>query len=292
MQAQPWEWGIKETPAREWTEGMGSLIAVAMFLGGIAGGLYLASLYFNNIWGMFIGWIFALGMGLFDMAHLKKPTRAWRIAFRPGSSWISRGFIFVILFIGAAGIQLLLHLLTGALASEPGVAELFFRVVAGILAFGVAVYSGFVISFVSGIKFWNSALLPVLVVVGGLAGGAAILLAITAYTADPAFAVVQGFARFILVFYAVAIFIHLWISTYSSPVARTSAMSLLKGDLAGIFWLVIMLIGIVVPLALEFTMGTSSSTAWIVSAVLVLIGNLTFRYAVLKAGKYTPLVPG
>ena len=84
MQTRPWEFGVKETPAREWSEGMGSLIAVAMFFGGIAGGLYLASLYFNNIWGMFIAWIFAMGMGLFDMAHLSKPARVWRIAFRAG----------------------------------------------------------------------------------------------------------------------------------------------------------------------------------------------------------------
>jgi formate-dependent nitrite reductase membrane component NrfD len=291
MQARPWEFGVKESSAREWTEGMGALIAVAMFAGGIAGGLYLASLFFNNIWGMFIAWIFALGMGLFDMAHLSKPTRAWRIAFRPSSSWISRGFIFVILFIGAAGIQLLIHLLSGSAASSPGVAEVFFRVVAGILAFGVAVYSGFVVSFVNGIKFWNSALLPVLVVIGGLAGGSAILLATTAFTSDPAFVAVQVFARFILVFYAVGIFIHLWISTYNGAAARDSARSLLKGNLAGLFWLVVMLIGVIVPLVLEFTMGTSSSAALIVSAVLILIGNLTFRYAILKAGKYTPLVP-
>ena len=38
MQARPWEFGVKESPAREWSEGMGALIAVAMFLGGIAGG--------------------------------------------------------------------------------------------------------------------------------------------------------------------------------------------------------------------------------------------------------------
>ena len=38
MHARPWEWGVKEAPAREWSEGKGALIAVAMFLGGIAGG--------------------------------------------------------------------------------------------------------------------------------------------------------------------------------------------------------------------------------------------------------------
>ena len=186
MQARPWEFGVKESPAREWSEGMGSLIAVAMFLGGIAGGLYIASLYFNNVWGMLVAWVFAAGMGVFDMAHLSRKERVWRIAFRPNSSWISRGFIFVILFLGAAGIQLLINVTSGNPASV-GAADMFFRVIAGILGFGVMIYSGFVVSYVNGIKFWNTAMMPVLVVVGGLAGGSAVLLAIGAYSSGVAF---------------------------------------------------------------------------------------------------------
>jgi formate-dependent nitrite reductase membrane component NrfD len=292
MQALPWDWGVKESPAREWSEGTGSLISVAMFFGGIAGGTYLISLYFNNICGMFIGWLFAMGMGLIDMAHLKKPMRFWRIAFRLNSSWISRGFVFVILFIGAAGLQLLIHLVSGAAGSAPGAAEIFFRVVAGILGFGVAVYSGFVVGYVNGIKFWNSAILPVLVVVGGLAGGAAILMAIAASTSVAAFDTIQSFAQLILVFYIVALFIHLWVSTYSSPEAKDSAMMLLKGDMAGLFWILIILVGFIVPLVLEFVAGAGSSALLIVSAVLVLLGNLVMRYSIIKAGRYAPLISG
>jgi formate-dependent nitrite reductase membrane component NrfD len=292
MQSLPWDWGVKESPAREWSEGTGSLISVAMFLGGIAGGTYLMSLYFNNIWGMFIGWLFAMAMGLIDMAHLKKPMRFWRIAFRLNSSWISRGFIFVILFIGAAGLQLLIHLITGAAANAPATAEIFFRVVAGILGFGVAVYSGFVVGYVSSIKFWNSAILPVLVVIGGLAGGSAILLAIAAFTSATTFNTIQSFARIILIFYAVALFIHLWVSTYSGQEAKDSAMLLLKGSMAGLFWMLIVLIGIVVPLVLEFVAGADSSSLLIISAVLVLSGNLVMRYSIIKAGRYAPLISG
>jgi sulfite dehydrogenase (quinone) subunit SoeC len=292
MQALPWDWGVKENPAREWSEGMGSLISVAMFLGGIAGGTYLISLYFNSVWGMFIGWVFALGMGLFDMVHLGKPMRFWRIISKPGSSWISRGFIFVILFIGAAGLQLLIHLLTGAAAGAPSAAEIFFRIVSGILGFGVAVYSGFVVAFVNGIKFWNSAIIPVLVVFGGLAGGSAILLATAAFTSDASFTTIQSVARFILAFYAIALFILLWVSTYSSPEAKDSAMLLLKGDMSGLFWGLIVLGGILLPLGLEFAAGTGSSVILLISAVLVLLGNLTMRYSIIKAGRYTPLISG
>ena len=287
MQTRPWEFGVKEAPAREWSEGMGSLIAVAMFFGGVAGGLYLASLYFDNVWGMLIGWIFALGMGLFDMAHLSKPTRVWRIAFRAGSSWISRGFIFVLLFIGAAGIQLLIHMLSNG--ATPNAAEMFFRVVAGILAFGVAIYSGFVVSFVNGVKFWNSALMPILVVIGGLAAGSAVLLGIASATEGAQLGSIATFARGALVAYAVAIFVHLWVSTYSSPSAKESAMLLLRGSLAGLFWLVIMLIGVVIPLILGFV-GSDTTSILIASAVLVLAGNLTLRYAIIKAGRYDRLI--
>jgi len=89
MRAQPWDFMTKDTPSRDWAEGAGALIAIAFFCGGTAGGLYLLSLSFNNIWGMFIGWLFALGMGLFDMAHLGNKAIFWRIILRPGSSWIS-----------------------------------------------------------------------------------------------------------------------------------------------------------------------------------------------------------
>ncbi len=292
MHARPWDFGVKATPAREWSEGMGSLIAVAMFLGGISGGLYLASLYFNNVWGMLVAWVFAMGMGLFDMAHLSKPTRVWRIAFRAGSSWISRGFIFVLLFIGAAGLQLLIHVLTGNAAAAPGAAEVFFRVVAGVLAFGVAVYSGFVVGYVNGIKFWNSATMPILVVVGGLAGGSAVLLAIASYAnvGPGAFGGFQTFARVALAAYAVILFLHLWVSTYSSPSARDSANLLLKGGMAGMFWAAIVLVGIVAPLVLEFALGNGASAGLLVTALLVLIGNLAMRYSIIKAGRYNPLV--
>jgi formate-dependent nitrite reductase membrane component NrfD len=292
MEAVPWGFGIQETPAREWSEGKGALISVAMFLGGIAGGTYLVSLYFNDIWGMLVGWIFALAMGLVDAAHLKKPMRVWRIAVKANSSWISRGFIFVILFIGAAGLGLLLHLVTGNAAGAPGAAEMFFRVVAGILGFCVAIYSGFVVGFVGGIKFWNSAILPVLVVLGGLAGGSAVLMAIMSFTSASSFDVIQNLARLLLAAYIIALFIHLWICTYSSKEAKDSALLMIKGSMAGLFWTLIVIIGVIVPLVIDYIAGADSSALLAVSAALVLVGNLVMRYSIIKAGLYAPLISG
>ena len=286
MRAQSWDFMVKDTPARDWSEGMGALIAVAFFCGGIAGGLYLLSLYFNNPWGMFIGWVFALGMGLFDMAHLGNKLIAWRIAFRFRSSWISRGFLFVTLFIGSAAIQMALtHWAPGTAA------ETFFKVVAGITALGVAAYSGFVVSYVSCIKFWHSTIMPVLFVVTGLAGGAAILLVINSISGFAPFSTMRVLTLGILLTYLAVIGLQLSISTYNSATAKSSVMTIVKGSAAGIFWSVVVFIGIIVPLAITF-FTSSSSPVWLgINALCVLSGNLALRYTILRAGMYSSLLP-
>ena len=277
---------VKDTPARDWAEGMGKLIAIAFFCGGIAGGLYLTSLYFNNLWGMFIGWLFALGMGLFDMAHLGKKKIVWRMALRPGSSWISRGFLLVILFIGSAAIQMVLT------RWAPGTTiETIFKVIAGVSALGVATYSGFVLSYVNCIKIWNSTIMPVLFIIAGFTGGSAILLVITSISDPAQFAMVKVFAIVVLLVYMVIIAFHLWISSYNGPTSRNSVKVIIQNSLAAIFWTIVVFIGIAVPLTIISIADAGSSFLLGLNAVFVLAGNLTLRYAILRAGMYRPLIP-
>lgn len=286
MAVQPWDYLTKDTPSRDWSHGAGVFIAIAFFFGGLAGGTYLLSLYFDNLLGMFIGWIMACCMGLSDIVHLGNKAAAWRIAFRPGSSWISRGFLFVILFLGAAAIQMAITYW----APEATAAETLFKVVAGIGAFGVAVYSGFVISYVSSIKLWHSAIMPVLFIVAGLTGGAAVLMAANSFTSDIAFATLKNITAAALIIYAVIIAGHLWISSYSNSTGRHSVKTIIAGELAFIFWVVIILIGTVVPLIITLTAGEGSQALFIVSAVCVLAGNMALRYSILRAGMYQPLL--
>jgi formate-dependent nitrite reductase membrane component NrfD len=286
MVVQPWDFMTRDTPSRDWSEGMGALIGIAFFCGGTAGGLYLLALYFHNLWGMFIGWLFALGMGLFDMAHLGNKAIMWRIALRPGSSWISRGFLLVILFIGSAAVQMAL-----AYWAPGTVPETIFRVVAAITALGVAAYSGFVVSYVSCIKFWHSAIMPVLFIVAGLTGGAAILMIINGVTGAIRFETLRNFSIAILLVYAVIIAMHLWVSTYNSATAHNSVKTIVRGSLAGIFWTVIVLIGIVIPVVFMLVANAHSHVLFILGTACVLSGNLALRYVILKAGMYPSLLP-
>ena len=285
MRAQPWEFLVKDTPSRDWAEGSGALIAVAFFFGGTAGGLYLLSLYFNNIWGMFIAWLFALGMGLFDIAHLGNKAIAWRIALRPRSSWISRGLLFVVSFIGFGAIQMALtHWAPGTSA------EIVFKVLAGIAALGVATYSGFVISYVSCIKFWHSAIMPVLFIVAGLTCGTGILMVVFSITDPMQFETIKTFSLFILPANIIIVAMHLWISTYNSATAHNSVRTIVKGSLAWIFWVVVVIIGSIIPITIALVSDAGTQALLIVNAVLILAGNLALRYTILKAGMYPSLL--
>lgn len=289
IQSKPWEFMVKYTPQRDWIEGHGIMVAFALFFGGISGGLYLASLYFDSTIGMFVAWLAAMATGLTDMAHLSKPKRFWRMLLRVRSSWITRGFIFITLFIGAAGIQLALRQFTDLTALET-----VFKVIAGIMAFGVAVYSGFVVGFVGAIKLWNSAIVPILFVVAGLCGGLGILLLASQGQSVAQITSIARVSFFVLAGYAVFTAIYLWGSSYANTNALDSVRRILTGEVSMVFWMLVVVIGIIVPLGLMAPFAfssTVSSVAYIVAGVCIIIGGIALRYTILKAGVYSPLVP-
>ena len=310
VETRPYDFMVKLTPQKDWIAGHGLLIALAFFLGGLSGGVYLAALYFDNLLGMFVGWCLALLMGVIDMVHLSQPKKFWRMLLRPNTSWISRGFIIITLFIGAAAIQLAISVwLPGAAA------EMAFKALAGILAFAVAIYSGFVVGSIGAIRLWNSAIIPVLFIATGLVGGLALILAITAGSSQPemivsaasgggvpyAWAVGSSqssiliFAmRAILVIYAIFVVVYLWISASGGPGARDSALMMVRGSLAPVFWLGVILAGIVVPMVLLFAVNPADGAPvalLVATAVCVIVGTGALRYSILKAGMYTPLIP-
>jgi formate-dependent nitrite reductase membrane component NrfD len=113
---------------------------------------------------------------------------------------------------------------------------------------------------------------------------------VSAVASKAQFGAVQNIAQIVLIAYAIILALHLWISTYANETAKHSVQMVVSGSLAGLFWIMIVLIGIVVPLFIVFLAGNSVG-ALTCGAVLVLAGVLTLRYVILKAGKYSPLLP-
>ena len=287
--AKPYDFMVKPQQQKDWIDGRGNFIAFAFFLGGISGGLFLVSAYFDNLLGIFIAFLLAGCMGVSYMIHLTHPLRFWRMMSKPGTSWIARGFTFIMLFLGLTVITMILMQwapnATGAITT--------FKVLAGIFAFAQSIYTGFAVSYVSAIKVWNSAIVPVLFVTCGLTGGLAILLAVMIGQNSGDITALENIIRVVLIALAIIIGVYLWNTTYSSAAARDAIKRLIGGALAPLFWVGVFLFGIALPVTISvisyFT--TASSALMIVAVCSEVIGGLALRFAVLKAGMYTPLLP-
>jgi len=286
---KPYDFMVKPQQQKDWIDGRGNFIAFAFFLGGISGGLYLVSAYFDNLLGMFIAFLLAACMGLSYMLHLTHPMRFWRMLMRPGTSWIARGFIFIFLFLGFTVLQLIFS----QWVPDAKAIITTLKVLAGIFAFAQSIYTGFAVSYVSAIKIWNTAIVPVLFVTCGLTGGLAILLAVMIGQDSTQITPLENIIRVVLIALAVIIGVYLWNTTYSSVSARDAIKRLVGGTLAPLFWIGVFLFGIIIPVAISVAtyFAEASSALMITAVVSEIVGGLALRFAILKAGMYTPLLP-
>ena len=280
---------INYTRQTEWIDRRGIFLWIAFYAGGLGGGLYLVSLYFNSLWGMFISWlIIAVIKGGTHMIYLGKPWRFWRIITRPNSSWLARGFIFVMLFILFAALQLVFsYWLAG------GAAEIVFKVLAGISAFIVTVYTGFVLKTVKAVPFWDSALLPVLFVLCGVLGGFGLSVVIALNGGNINLEAAETGSRWLLIINALLIIVYLWSAAHRESTGKQSVMEQIKGSSAPVFWIGIVVLGIIIPVIIAFSsyfVTQVSSPLLIFGVTCEILGGLALRYCVLKAGAYKPLV--
>jgi len=283
------EWMINYTRQTEWIDRRGLILWIAFYTGGLGGGLYLVSVYFNSLWGMFISWlIIAVIKGGTHLLYLGKPQRFWRIISRPQSSWLARGFIFVMLFVIFGAVQLMLsYWLPGTAA------EVAFKVLTGITALVVAVYTGFVLNTVKAVPFWNSSLLPLLFVLCGILGGFGISVIIALNGGNVDLAAAEAGGRWLLIANALVIAIYLWRAAGRETTGKQSVMEQIRGSNALIFWAGIVIMGIIMPLIIAFSgyfIEEMSPTLLVFGVVCEVLGGLALRYCVLKAGAYSPLV--
>lgn len=282
-----YDWMVDYTSQTTWIEGHGIYIWLAEVFGMLGGGLYLVSLYFNNIAGMLISWLMIVVLkGGFHLAHLGQPARCWRLFLNPGSSWLARGFFFVALFMVFGALQLISsHWFPGTGA------EFILKVLAGILALLVTAYSGFVMNYVSGIPFWNSALLPLLFVAFGILGGFAVMLLIGPASDRGA---IFALAQFLLFTSTCLLALYLYGATHMGPAAKRSVGELVQGRLALSLWGGVVVCGVALPVLTMLYMylaNTAPGALLGITALALLVGVFSFTYCLLKAGLYRPLTP-
>jgi protein NrfD len=277
------EFNTELTAQEEW----GWLLALDLFFAGMGGGLFLLCLIFNlppSVALLSVGLVVLGAMVL--IVELGRPLRAWRALCKPFSSWISRGVMFVTLFI-----------VFGALYNAPAFGSLSWLVpagdtarrtigaIAGISALFVTLYPGFVLAASPSIPFWNSPLLPVLFAFHSLMAASGLLFLIAPLgLADAHLEPIRYWGAILIVVNLALGAMYLANAKTVGLAAREAVRRLNQGSLGLAFNLGVILLGMIVPLSVVLWMPSAIALA----GLCILVGSLLFRYCVLKAGVYVP----
>lgn len=291
IQTRPFEFMTRYTPQREWIEGRGVLLWLAFFFIELGAGMFFIAALFNGLLAMFIGWLICiiLGGGC-HLLYLGQPLRFYRAFLRPQTSWISRGMIFIALFIVLGTWQMA----SAYWSSSP----LGLLVAAEVMAFLVIIYGGFAMNYVNGIPLWNTALLPVLYVVAGLWGGAELALgvALAGGGLGEAGPRMEELIRILLAAFILIVAAYLISVRYGEQAGEVSVKEIVAGRWWPLFWIVVVLLGIAFPLGVVvdgLVAGLEAIPAALLSLSILfeLLGDLSLRYLILRNGFYHPLTP-
>ncbi len=273
------------------------LIAAYLFLAGVGGGAYLtgviADFAFGADWmivskiGVFLGVPCVLLGTFFLLADLGKPINAWRVWMKPGTSWIARGTIIIVLFMIFAAIQTAFWIwpFPGSIENARGA----IAVLGAVFAFLTVIYTGLLLGYSQPIALWRTALLPVLFFVSAVSTGVMAIVLIGHYLEVEA-AQLSLLAKIdagilILEMFVLVMFLY---NAYRTIESRYSAKRMLAGGVATAFWLGVVACGLLIPFFLELQGG--EGFAAIVAALLGLFGGLCLRYSILAAGALDPII--
>jgi formate-dependent nitrite reductase membrane component NrfD len=285
---------IRSKPQRWWT----SLAAVDFFLGGTGAGAFLVSMYLGIAAGMALGLV-AVALGaLALLLDLGRPERFWKASSQLGQSWISRGVILTTLFLIFGILRLAPEWLVGLPWGQGTALGQAIAVVATLAALGVMMYTGFLLSHSPSIPFWNTTLLPLLFALYAFTSGVGAIFVLLPVLGEKAvnLKAVEMVGMSLLAASLVFLWVYLLNMSFSTVAAKESVRMLVAGQLAPLFLVGVTLVGLVVPLgltALIFSANTEfgmASTTLATAGILVLLGGYLFRYAVLRAGVYPPII--
>jgi formate-dependent nitrite reductase membrane component NrfD len=153
------------------------------------------------------------------------------------------------------------------------------------IAAGVAlgIYTGILLSSLGARPLWSSALLGPLFLISGLSTGAAF-----AHVCSPVAAERAQLLRLdnLLIAVELGLIAMYLIGLRSASLAHASAAQLLLGGpYTAVFWVGVILLGLVLPLAIQTLMATRRIAHTPVGPALVLLGGLVLRFVLVFAGQ-------
>ncbi|WP_407544317.1 cytochrome c nitrite reductase subunit NrfD [Vibrio parahaemolyticus] len=297
------------------------IIAIYLFLAGMSAGAVMISIYLkrkviegdpaNNGIMKAMAWLAPFGIisGLVILIfHLTKPLQFWKIMiyYNP-TSVMSMGVVVLFVWIGVIFRHQIISFCEGKLPSglldfvdgfliKAGKVNNAIELFLGFLALVLAAYTGFLLSALKTYPMLNNPVLPILFLFSSLSSGAAAclmfgILVFKEATSSPSVSWVHGFERPVVLFelfVLVTFFTGLIFSGGQNEVAAWNAIS--NGFWAQWFWVGVVLIGMLMPLTLNWLMPSEvrhkGSYVFVVTT-LSLVGVLMLRTFILYAGQMT-----
>ena len=265
--------------------------ALVFYLEGLGATLFVAFMLLGHLPAMVAGIALLIAAVVLLLSHLGHPFRAWMAIRNVRRSWISRGTVVISGFIGLGVVYVAIRLVPGIEMS--GWWEASLRLALMLAGLFILFYPGFAMAASPAIPFWNSGLLPVLSMANGIASGGIAALAYLAATdmVLPATLSLDFFIWFqltVLCFLAVGTFTYMTTMRNGGAAASCSVTYLMTRE-AVLFWGMAIGLGLVVPIAivaLAASFGTAPVSLFWVAVAARLTGDVSLRYAFLKAGIY------
>lgn len=154
-----------------------------------------------------------------------------------------------------------------------------------VLGVMLGIYTGILLSALGARPLWNSAILGVLFLVSGLSTASALVHMIAKDRAES-----EMLARADNLFLTIELVVIglFFIGLLSSTEAQIqSAMLLLSGPFAAVFWVFVVLLGILVPLFIQNLSVAHKIKHTPVAPILVIVGGLILRFVFVEAGQYS-----
>lgn len=267
--------------------------AIYLFLGGAGAGAYVIAAVNSftargieqaTTVGLWIAFpVVAIG-SLFLLTALGAPTRAVLAANKQGTSWISRGVVILVLFMGLSFVHLIMHNIAGV---GENTAENLVAAAGIVFAVGTMAYTGILLSAAKGIPFWSSGIVPVVFVTSALVSGqfAVMVGMVFAGAASELMRTMALEAAALILLEVLGILFFLQ-AARRMPDSRESAERLVRKNSFVVGYVVL---GTAVPLLLALIgyaslTGGGMAAAVVIAAVLALLGRLLLRRGILACG--------
>lgn len=288
IQNKAYEFMVKYTPQREWIEERGMLLWMSTFFVEVGAAAFLVGAIMGSPLTMIVGMVMCaiVGGGL-HLADLGRPLRFWRILFSSTwkTSWIVRGIWSINLFVVFGVIYLGLAL---AAVNVP-----LLLVCSSVFALCSIIYFGFLLSYVKGLALWNNGLLPILILVISMWGGLNVF-ALTSLISGGEAGDVGLWSSIFPPFVIFTLFFYLMGVRYRGTSGGVSFGEIVVKKWAPLFWVGVILPGLVLPTTVElidrFALSVPSLVLGI-SALCQLCANLSLRYCIFKCALYEPVIP-